>query len=434
MTISNNLRSGRIRDEWLMISRFLFHNKKLIISLILISLFVFSIQWSSVSTAYFLIDFLKGYYPAARAIIEGDVNALARLIETAGFVNIPIFASLFVPLAWFGLKISKIIFLLLGFLSIAISFIWMWRRLDFPLRVFLIPLFLGNGPLWNSIIIGNITHFVLLVILLSISLLEARQNFLAGFLLGVAVIMKPMIFLFGIYFLWRRNFSAVAGGAACLALTLACSLIFLGVDLNLFWFNNVLIGYAGKAMGVFNMESINAFVLRLWIGPELLDDWKSVGLSPVQAYVKFMLLAALVLPGLFVFWRLRRADRFFSSTPQDRIEFGLVMILCIVSSPIAWTHYYLLLLVVWFLLGEQIFRSGSKLASSIFLTSIAMVSFPVLNLSKAAVFLGVPEWIGSRSVQSIWLFGAVLLFMLLLFMAANLPRYGKEIEGPIPRV
>lgn len=110
------------------------------------------------------------------------------------------------------------------------------------------------------------------------------------------------------------------------------------------------------------------------------------------------------------------------------------MILCIVSSPIAWTHYYLLLLVVWFLLGEQIFRSGSILASSIFLASIAMVSFPVLNLSKAGVFLGIPEWIGSRSVQSIWLFGAVLLFMLLLFMAANLPRYGKDIEGPIPRV
>lgn len=433
MIISSHSRLVRLREGWLSISRFFTLNKTLIVFFVFFSFIVFSIQLISVSTAYFFVDFFKGYYPAARAIIEGDAHSLASLMESAGFVNIPIFAGVFVPLAWFGLKISKILFLGLGLLSIGASFLWMWRRLEFPLRIFLVPLFLGNGPLWNSVIIGNITHFVLLSILLSISLLEARRNFLAGFLLGAAVIMKPMIFLFGIYFLWRRNFSVVAGGAACLALTFACSVIFLGVDLNLVWFKKVLIGYAGKAMGVFNMESINAFVLRLWIGPELLDDWRSVDLSPVQTFVKLIFLAALFVPALYVFWRLRRADRYFSSNSHDRIEFGLVMILCIVSSPIAWTHYYLLLLVVWFLLAEQILVCTSKLAQSVFLASILMVSCPVLNLSKAGVFLGIPEWLGSRSVQSIWLFGAVFLLTLLLFMAANLPRYGKDIAALFPR-
>jgi hypothetical protein len=56
-----------------------------------------------------------------------------------------------------------------------------------------------------------------------------------------------------------------------------------------------------------------------------------------------------------------------------------------------------------------------------------------LNLSKAGVFLGIPEWIGARSLQSIWLLGAVFLFMLLVFMGTNLPRYGKVIGSSIPR-
>lgn len=409
-------------------------NQKRIVAFILVSLTVFCIQLSSARTAYFFIDFTKGYYPAARAMIEGDMSLLIQLIEAAAFVNIPVFASLFVPLAWFGLKVSKIIFFLLGLLSIAFSFLWMWRRSDFRFRMFLIPLCWGNGPLWNSFMIGNITHFVLLVILLSISFLEVRRNFLAGVLLALAVIMKPMIFLFGIYLLWRRNYSAVIGGATCLALVVGCSLILLGLEPNLFWFNHVLIGFAGKAMGVFNMESINAFVLRLWIGPALLDDWKSIGLSPMQTLLKFILLAALVVPVSFVLWRFRRKDRNFSSSPQDRIEFGLVMILSIVSSPIAWTHYYLLLLVVWFLLAEQVLRGASKISLSIYLASLVMASFPVLNLSKAAVFLGIPEWFGSRSFQSIWLFGAVLLFILLLTMAARLPPDRADLEDPIPRV
>jgi hypothetical protein len=100
-------------------------------------------------------------------------------------------------------------------------------------------------------------------------------------------------------------------------------------------------------------------------------------------------------------------------------------------SPIVWTHYFLLLLVVCFLVGEQILRGTSKLARALFLASIAMVSFPVLNLSWAGFFLGIPEWIGSRSLQSIWLFGAVFLFMSLLLAAMNLPRFKDGMAPPI---
>jgi hypothetical protein len=297
----DEMQSDQNFDERKTRRHFCVADKRILVGVDLVSVILFSIQLYSLNSTYFLVDFSKGYCPAARAMIEGDTYFLARLMESAGFVNIPIFAYLFVPLAWFGIKSSKIIFLLLGLSSIALSFFWMWRRLDAQLRLFLIPLFLGNGPLWNSIIIGNITHFVLLLILLSISLLESRQNFLAGFLLGVAVIMKPMIFLFGVYFLMRRNFWAVAGGVACLVFAMVCSLVFLGLDLNLLWFNKVLIGYADKAMGVFNMESINAFVLRLWVGPELLGEWKSLPLSSEQTLVKYFFVSFFFLPVFFCF-------------------------------------------------------------------------------------------------------------------------------------
>ena len=156
-----------------------------------------------------LSDFMKAYYAAGDALLHGGAAALWPLIQTAEFVNIPAVAWLFVPFAVLGPDMARLAFTMIGLAAAGAAGVLLARQARPEQRPAIFMLFVASGPLWYSVLVGNVTHIVLLVLVCALLSLDKGRPYLAGLLLGSAVVLKPMFLLFGAYFLLRRNWRVV---------------------------------------------------------------------------------------------------------------------------------------------------------------------------------------------------------------------------------
>ena len=100
------------------------------------------------------------------------------------------------------------------------------------------------------------------------------------------------------------------------------------------------------------------------------------------------------------------------SEDPDLLEFSCVLILALVLSPLAWSHYYCMLLLPWALyLGGRLSLPRDTKTHRLILCSIVLSSLPVLRLDLLRFVAGP---VLSRSIVSACLFGAVLLLVALL--------------------
>lgn len=361
-------------------------------------------------------DFYKAYYPVAESLwFEGTRDAWPLDETGAGsFVNIPLVGWLFVPLVAFGEAGAGWAFLAVGLLATAAA----WRvltRFDrdgAPSAALLLFLFLANGPLVNSLREGNTTHFILLLLAAALLLWRAQWPFAAGLVLGFCAVIKLPLLLLGVYFLLRRRWRVVAGGAATIGFAALLSLVIHGVDANVGWYNDSVAPFLGGVIPAFNVQSIDGFLMRLQTGVRDLQDWLPHRPTTVHRIVRTILVAGL-LGG--VAWLMHRAGavqpRIGGSrapSARDLLEFAVVLNLAIVISPISWTHYYLLLLLPWALyIGGALPLPDDSLTRRLMWSGIVLSSLPVVILPLE------PDWLGgvlARTVVSAWLIGGLLTF------------------------
>jgi len=105
-------------------------------------------------------DFHEAYLFAARTVLRDP----SRLYQgySHGFVNIPVVALPFIPLAMLTPKDAQQVYLLLGLVVVGTTWAAQKRLLQAPQEVALVlaALFLINGPLYNSLREGNSTHLL----------------------------------------------------------------------------------------------------------------------------------------------------------------------------------------------------------------------------------------------------------------------------------
>ena len=160
-------------------------------------------------------DFFKAYYSAGEAVLADEVAALYREGAEVTFVNLPILAYLFAPLARLDDPDAGWIFLALGLTAALVSWALLARigRYRASSAALLAFIFLINGPMVNSLREGNTTHFLLLLLALALLLWRAGWDYSAGLVLGFCALFKLPLLLFGAYFLLRRRWRILAGGA-----------------------------------------------------------------------------------------------------------------------------------------------------------------------------------------------------------------------------
>ncbi len=260
-----------------------------------------------------------------------------------GFVNIPILAWLFAPLAPLGELDAAWLFLALGVAATVAAFVLMLRLGSFTAATgaLLALSFLANGPLVNTLREGNTTHFILLLLVVALLLWRAGAEFSAGLVLGFCAMFKLPLMLFALHFLLRRRWRIVAGGATMIGSIVLLSLLVFGLDINIGWYRCCVEPFLNGVMPAFNVQSIDGFLLRLETGHSQLREWTPLATPLWHKVSRSILLAAMF---AFVFWAVYRISRAARSTiesdapgPRDYLEFSLVLTLAIITSPVSWT-------------------------------------------------------------------------------------------------
>ena len=288
-------------------------------------------------------DFDKAYYPAGRDI----VSAPSRVYDCAHedglcFVNPPVVALLFAPVAWLPLGSAHVAVALGSIAAVALA-IWLIVELcgaRGTRRYAIIALVLLNGPLYYSVRLGNLTHVVLVMVLIAVGWLLHEREGRAGALLAVTAVLKPPLLIWLPYFALRRRWRAAVGMVATLLAIGTLSFALFGVGLHVAWANQFVLGSSAHPIGAYNVQSIAGLLVRLTTSGTLVD-WRPIKVGRVFYIVQIAMTAA-----VFIFALAAGAVAGEPRTRGARIrEYSMVLCVMLLVSPVSWTHYYCLLLL-----------------------------------------------------------------------------------------
>ena len=371
-------------------------------------------------------DFYKAYFPAAEHVLEHGWGASWPFTEAGagGFINLPVIVVLFLPFVLMTEEAAGWVFLGLGLAAVLLTFRLLARvagaRPGTGPWIAIALLMSVNGPLVNSLREGNVTHFILLLLVLSVLLLRAGKPRLAGGLIGFCGILKLPLLLLLALLVWRRRWAAVSGALGTIVVVLAASLAAFGLEAHIDWFKTSVLPFLTGVIPAFNVQSIDGFLVRLVTGAQLLRDWDPIPRSIPHNVGRALLLLGLVGAAFAVLRRpasgLRAPPGSIAGDPNE-YELAIVLMLAIVCSPVAWTHYYLLMLLPWAMVVRGLLAGTfDRRARALILASMALASLPVLDVPDVQPIM---REIWARSLISAWLFGGLALIAALLMLRSR---------------
>jgi uncharacterized membrane protein len=327
-------------------------------------------------------DFIYAYYPAGHALAHNDPAAFRNVIDIGaegGFVNIPVVAWLFAPFGWLPPQFAGLVLTLIGLGLTMFAWVLLARlaRLDNRGQWLLAFLFLVSGPLLNGIKFGNLSYFIIAALAGGLLLVRSGRSGAAGVLLGIATVIKPPLVLFGFFFLLRRDLrSTLAYGAVGIA-TILLSLLLFGWDLNYLWFQTCIVQYSQNWLPTFSVQSIPGFILR-FNEEARISEWVLYPPTVGQKIIAKILTGFIFVAALLACYRGVSKEGSLTDQGLSRrldLQYLLVICLCLVTSPLAWSHYYAwLLMPAAFLLAADSPLRKSRSLQWIALAAFAMVT------------------------------------------------------------
>jgi alpha-1,2-mannosyltransferase len=373
--------------------------------------------------ALLFADFRLAYYRAGAQVIRAPHEIASIMgVEVHGLTNIPIVAYLFAPFALLPVSTAALLFTLLGCAAILLTWRLLVRLASLGTYESAVLLFLlaASGPMWYGMREGNTSHFVLLAIVVAMGLMRAGRDFTAGVLLGAAAIIKLPLLLIGVYMLLRGRWRAATGGAvACAGLALA----------SLAWYERCVAPYSGAALTAYNVQSVPSTLARIGEGPSALADWTIRPLRPAQRRTAQAITALLCVAAVAASLR-RGAGKLGPArvVPRDvtfELEFMMVLALAVLTTPLAWSHYFIFLfLPLAFIFGQtEHFAVDRHRCRQLAWVAAALMTVPVLLPRLPG------GWIATLYAQvfaSSLLFGGMLMFALLVRAVAGANRHGRR--------
>ena len=319
-------------------------------------------------------DFNKAYLFAGSVIAQDPSRLYACDVSNLCFVNLPLVAALFVPLAWMGTPASQIVFSVVGAAAVAAA-VWLVVR-EFELtgaaRYAAVAVFTLNGPLLYSVRLGNLTHVILPLVIAAFSLLTRRREIAAGVLFAVLALVKLPFALFLAYLLAKRHVHAAAAAAGALAACGAVSIALFGLELHQQWLEQLVGPFAARSVGAYNVQSISGLLAHLLL-PGHLTDWE-----PLAAPAWFTVLRYAIGAGVIAVAAIAVSVR--SRLPwREHIELSVVLLVMLLVSPLTWSHYYAFLTIpIAAVLGRIVTSGAPATVNGLLLVATALVSMPVV--------------------------------------------------------
>jgi len=379
---------------------------------VILALLMILFLWNISDCPWLFSDFNKAYYPAGHRIIQNPLGLYEQDKWGFEFVNIPIIAIVFTPFSFFSLNVAQVLLAILSGLAVftACYFLLKLTKVSNDKQLALIGLFVINGPLYYSLREGNVTHFVLLLLIAGLFAIQAKREILLGIILAIAALLKIPLFLLGIYFAMRGRMRVIAGFGFTLLAIVGASLLLFGLDLHLTWYHECIQPFTSKPLSAYNVQSVDSFLVRLlYYTNGKLTNWLPIEVGWDFKIIRYALLSLLVGTTIWVCWRSKPPR----TLAEENLEFCIVLCLALVTSAISWSHYYLFLLLPFALyLGNSLAIPKGRLWSSSLVGSILLASLPVIFIKPTAI--PILNFLYPRLLISHYFFGGVLLLAVLL--------------------
>lgn len=365
-------------------------------------------------------DFVKGYYHSGRKII----NKPDLLYDEAcyGFVNFPLFAYLFVPLGRLPKELAGALFFLIGYVSILPLAYWLVKFSDLQgwMRYLFLVFLAVNGPLDYSIWLGNVTHIVMLILLIVLWLFKQGRHWLSGILLGgIGLIKIPLILPAG-YFFIRRQWRVVGGGLSVVIIVLGLSLWLVPFSLNSTWLNKCIISSAKYPVAAYNNQSISGFLAREFMPGN--TGWDPLAPTAEYKLVSNLALLFLYIPVLLMLFLGRKSTQ---TKNMLLFEFFIVLVCSILTSPISWTHYFVLLLApASYCVADDSLRSDKTWVNILLWLGLVLISVPVKFTQ--ALF----QMTNQNLLLSLHFIGGILIYLVLFVYWGDQHRNALQQVSP----
>ncbi len=328
------------------------------------------------------------------------------------YPNPPVMAVLLYPLAkmpplamalfWYYAKVAMAFF----------SVLWTWQMVEgakkLPWWCLLLAITLSLRPIIGDLQHGNVNILVLLLCVGSLKLWMNGKDLAAGIIMALAVSCKVTPALFIYYFLLKRSWWTMVGGAIGLALFLYPGFVpaaVLGWDPNqtqLFsWFDEMVRPFVieGKVTPEHNNQSLPGLLFRLLSEFPSFTTYVEGTYTPVEFHnllsldpvvtkriVQVLMLGFAAL--MFFYCRNGKTLAQTDATVRTALvaEFGLVLLGMLLFSERTWKHHAVTLLIPWIVLSARLARIPLWTFEKKFLVGVLITCTLLMSLTSTGVF------------------------------------------------
>ena len=317
-------------------------------------------------------DFYEFYMVSQSFLYGGDhSNVITQTYP-------PFFQLLLWPFSWLPLWLASFLWFMfcswMAYLSVKIMYrIVNPEQKPLPRIYFGVPVLMVVTLFLNDLVMGNVNLIILFTIVSGLYWFLQQRPYRSGVFLAMGASTKILPFLFILYFLYKRQYRVVV--AAFLGIILFSLLlppVFLGdkgVDIVTDWGERIsnIVGqsnddvsgrwYERDDMLTASNQSLYAFLSRYMRDiPGVYGDEDtrinvvSLGVDAVNMIFYFLVM----LLAMYLAYLLRHKLEPVSHANRYILEYSIMVVTLLVVSPLAWTNYYLFLVIAYFALFHQL--------------------------------------------------------------------------------
>jgi hypothetical protein len=279
------------------------------------------------------------YYVAAR-----DVAQLRNPYQNSSnnYVYPPSSFFILLPLSIFPHQFAVQFWLVSSLFLLAGSIYFILKLLEEQphfFHLFLIMLFaLAAFPTKFTLGMGQMNIVILFLIVLALFFAQKQKALHAGIALGLAASIKIFPFFFLLWFLYKKEYKAALFSIGTFILLNALPILFLGFSIIKDYYAGEFFTLAGWKNAEYYNQALSGFLLRLSIPSFIL---------PILTFI--------ILLGL-LFFLVRQVSTKMQSAEKTLLEWSTLLCIWLITQPVAWQHYFVLLTLPFIVLGKKYYE------------------------------------------------------------------------------
>ncbi len=353
-------------------------------------------------------------------VITPHIVALHETVYNS-FDNPPFTAVLMLPFTGlpFGQAkdLYRLLLHLLYFSSVALVLDADRVYRNHPQWVLIVVLALCLEPVYTSITSGQVDILILFAICLGYWAFKRDHPVLTGCTIAVAAMIKLSPVLLLLYFLYKRQFKVVISGVVTGVALLGIGIAVTGID-DWIVFAREILPILAKGSTEFENQTLAGFFNGLFLAPSALFSLQPAPPLVIPQVLTWITVGGIGLLMLWLFWS--RGGGTLRDGLRFDLEFSLGIVALLITSSVAWQHYYVwLLLPLAMLLRSDVRKwltSREYLFGAVALgLGVGLVLFPISIFFLWPVDFYATHW-EWRLLFWAKLYGALIVFGLLAFL------------------